>query len=167
MGSLLERIAGGDRDALSEIYRTYGKAVRYTALQIVGSPTEADDVLQDVMVKILTSASSFRPGTDERAWIFRVTKNCAIDRLRKREREPAAADVGETPAPQLREEERMDLEQALSLLSETDRKILRLKVYVGYSHGEIARLLGMTASQVRKRYSRALSFLRERLEDVT
>ncbi len=156
----IRSIASGDGEALSVIYDAYGKLIYSTALLITRDSGEAEDVLQNVMLKPLTFSEHYKSGSDPKAWIMAITKNCCIDVIRKR---PPTTDVEEIAEPYEDKEdeivERMSVREALGALCETDRNIVKLKIYSGYSHYEIADLLGMSAANVRKRYERALKKL--------
>jgi len=78
------KISEGDKSALSVIYSEYGRMIYSIAYEIVKSPLEAEDVLQDVMVKILDYAYTYKSGTNPKAWIMTIVRNTAFTKLRNK-----------------------------------------------------------------------------------
>jgi len=157
------RIASGDGEALSVIYESYGRLIYSTALTVMRDAGKAEDVLQDVMLRLLRYSGSYKKGTDPRAWIMRMTKNCALDALK---RDPPVSALPEDAADGDEFPDDFDdalghaaLRDAVESLGETDQRIVKLRAYSGYSHGEIAEMLGISAALVRKRYERAIKKL--------
>ena len=81
--TLLAEITAGSREALSGLYELMGGQVYGYALSIVKNHHEAQDIQQDVFVKIWSCAGQYRPGTKARAWIYTITKNLSLTSLRK------------------------------------------------------------------------------------
>ncbi len=156
-------IAKGKTDALSVIYRTYGRMICSVAYQIVGNSHDAEDILQDVLLCIAKNAAKYTPSTNPRAWVMAITRNLSVNAVKGRrehasfeelfDRDLSRADVIET-------EETILLADALGSLSEEERLIVKLKTYVGLSHAEIASVLEITADSAQKRYERAIGKLR-------
>ena len=129
-----------------------------TALSILGDPQEAEDAVQDAVVRFL----EYRPDDLKTpgAWLMRVLVNGCKSRLRLAWRRVGPLpDTLSAPGP----EEREELEELFSLPPE-DRVVIHLHYYEGWSTDEIARMLGQRPGTVRSRLSRARQRLRKLLE---
>lgn len=167
----IERIAGGDRAALGRLYELTGAAVYGFALSILKSRHDAEDVQQDVYLQIWKGARRYEAKGRPRAWIFEITKNLALMRMREQKRtvpteledwQDMWADV-----PAVDHEDRMMLAALLRLLTEEERQIVVLHAVSGMKHREIAALLKMNLSTVLSKYNRALKKLREAAKGET
>jgi RNA polymerase sigma-70 factor, ECF subfamily len=162
----LSALAAGDRDALARLYASYGALVFRTARRLTGNRADAEDVTQDVFVRLSTTADGF-VGTSEQfpAWIRRVAVRAALMRMRggRRRRE---VDVDGVAALVTRSDDvlaRLTLATALERLSDEHRTVFLLKEVEGYRHTEIAELLGITAANSEVRLHRARRQLRDLL----
>jgi RNA polymerase sigma-70 factor (ECF subfamily) len=161
-GSLVEKISEGDRGALGELYERMKSPVFGLALAILKNRSDAEDVAQSAFLRVWESAGSYRAGTDAGAWIMTITRNLALDRFRRRKNMTDIMDMADTLpggddlTPKL---DRMLLEHLLSELDCSERQIVMLRAVGGYSHGEIARILGRPCATVRWKYGRAVKKL--------
>ena len=159
----IARIAGGDKDALADLYSRTRPAVYRAAFHAAPSPQDAEDVTQDAFVRIWDTAASYRPQGKPMAWVLTITRNLAISRLREHGRtEPLVQEdwqdrLADNPA--VTHEDRMMLEAVLSALSDEERQIVTLHALTGLRHREIAALLGLPLPTVLSKYSRALKKL--------
>ena len=164
--TLLAGIAQGDPNALAALYAAARSAVYALALGILRNVQDAQDVTQDVFVRIWDSAPGYRPQGTPMAWILTVTRNMALARLRQSGRtEPiddGAAD--RLSAPGLGAEDRAALGAALDLLADEERQIVLLHAAAGLKHREIGQLLQLPLPTVLSKYHRALKQLRTHLE---
>jgi RNA polymerase sigma factor (sigma-70 family) len=106
----------------------------------------------------------------ERAWLFGIARNAALDELRKRKRSAALASEPEDTAPGPDEEmdralRRAAVRTALAALAPRDRELIALKFHAGLDNAEIAAVLGVSPSNAGTRLHRALTKLREMLDD--
>lgn len=85
---LIDGLARGDRAAFREFVEQYKKKIYYLALDMVGNPVDAEDVSQEVFLKVHRSFGTFHKDAKISSWIYRVTYNACIDHLRKRELTP-------------------------------------------------------------------------------
>ena len=90
---LIEGLAGGDLAAFREFVECYKKKVYYLALDMVRDPTDAEDISQEVFLKVFRSFATFKKDAKLSSWLYRVTYNACIDHLRKKALTPRA--VGE------------------------------------------------------------------------
>ena len=162
-------LAGGNKNALEAIYREYGKLIYSIAFAILKSREDSEDVLQDVMLKIVRSAHRYRKGTSPKAWIASVARSCAMDHLQKN-KDKLSLDDESVPIPFT--EDNYDfilLREALETLSDEDNLLIRLRYYAGLDLKEIATVLCISHSAARKRCSRALEtlgkYFQERKDD--
>jgi RNA polymerase sigma-70 factor (ECF subfamily) len=81
---LIEGLARGDRAAFRELVERYKKKIYYMALDMVGSPADAEDVSQEVFLKVHRSFGTFKKDAKLSSWLYRVTYNACIDHLRKK-----------------------------------------------------------------------------------
>ena len=165
------RIAAGDRDALTPLYRQTSAAVYGFALSILKNKQDAEDVLQDAYLRIWNAAGSYTPGGKPLAWILTVTRNLALMRIRERSRTVEMAPgvwqdyLAEEAAGS--EEDRLMLASLLETLSDQERQIVMLHAMTGWKHREIAELLHLPLPTVLSKYNRALKKLRNVWKEAT
>ncbi|MGM9637711.1 MAG: RNA polymerase sigma factor [Eubacteriales bacterium] len=156
------RIADGDPSGLDTVYRYIGKMILAVALQITENTADAEDVLQDVMLKLIGSSGSYQKDTNAVAWVLTIARNLSLNKVKSRKRILELDALGEQMDPDDRIERlqnAMTLADALSMLSKEDQLIVRLKNEAGLTHKEIALVMEMTDSGIEKRYERALNKL--------
>ena len=160
---LLARFATGDQEAARILTdRLLPPALRQ-AWRILGDEAEAEDVAQEAMLRLWRQASDWRAGEARvSTWLYRVTRNLCIDRIRKRRPSAAIEDVAEPqdPAPSVLErlaqsEESRMLAQAILRLPERQRQALVLRHFEGLSNPEIGTQLDCSVEAVESLLSRA------------
>ena len=145
-----------------QVYEAYGPSLYRFCLLQMKNPADAEDVLQDVLIKRLYQAPRFKSPEHERNWLFQVALNLCRDELRRMRRTELPLEAAEhvsIPPAQL-----SLLEQA-SNLPEDQRTALHLYYYEGYQVEEIARLLNISVSSVKMRLKRGRDALREEWRD--
>lgn len=161
--ALIRRIATGDMDALHTLYSSVCDSLYGFILSVVKDPHDADDVLQEAMLKVYTKAGEYIPQGKPLAWIFTIARHMALDKLRGRARiQPLEAIDGEAiTLPGVEDvERRLLLETLLNRLPEEDRQILILHAVTGMKYREIAAVLELPSGTVRSRYHRAMERLK-------
>lgn len=155
-------IAEGNSDALSIIYRNYGRMIYSLGFQITGNVSDAEDVLQEAMLKLLKQAHNYRKGTNPKAWVMSIARGCAID-IRRKTAKSLFLDEIECNAEVKTEDPAIAiiLKDAMDKLKPEERTVINLKLYVGLSHKEIAYVLNTNARAAQKRYSRAMEKLKK------
>ena len=130
------------------------------------STTDAEDICQTVLLRVMTSAPVFSGPEHERAWVVRTTINACKDLLRSAARRTTVAleAAGEPEAPEPPDGTVAD---AVSHLPRDQREAIHLHYYEGYSIAEVASLVGASEAAVTKRLSRARQALRRTLGDQT
>ena len=165
---LLIRVAGGDRDALAELYQRTRAAVYGLALSYLKNAHDAQDLTQDVYVQVWDCAGQYRSTGSPMGWLLTVCRNLCLMRLRREERHAALSeeewDAIPTQECGLDADERILLQYALAALSDEERRIVLLHAVTGMKHREIAALLELTLPTVLSKYHRALKKMRSTLE---
>jgi RNA polymerase sigma factor (sigma-70 family) len=175
-GLLVKRAKKGDLDAMETIYRLHETPVYSLALRICGKVEDAEDVVQETFLEVAKSIGSYRGEGAFGGWIRKISANKALMKLRSRKRDrweepldeaihPAPSDhsPGIPPLETSKKVEQIDLEGALSRLSDTARAVVWLHDVEGYTHDEIAGLVGKTPSFSKSQLARAHSRLRDEL----
>ena len=168
--SSYRRFLRGDRAALEELVRTYSDELVRFAYGYVRSAAAAEDVAADVFATVFLKAKSLRQEQQLRAYLFKMTRNRAVDYLRRHRREVPLEDVENvlcTPGPeeeQFRRERDEILYRCMQLLPDGYREVLELIWLRGFSPESVARILGKTAKQVYNLHTRAKIALKSILE---
>jgi RNA polymerase sigma-70 factor (ECF subfamily) len=172
--TLLRRIASGDRDAMSVLFRRRQQNVYRFVLHLTGSPAAADDVTQEVFIEVIRAAGRFEPGRSSvAAWLCGIARNFVRRRL--------AADRGETPIenvddsamPAVRPDPLGDLTQA-ERVAALQRAVLTLPLRYRealvlcdlqeLSYADAAEALGCAVGTVRSRLHRARTLLTAKMQ---
>ena len=157
------RVRDGDREAFAQIYEELKRPVYTVACRIVQSKEIAEDVTQDIFVKLFLSPpdSSVK---NPRAWIFKMARNLAIDALRKTK----SMDIYDTDLTSDDEISnlamRLDIESALKKLPCIEREILSLRINAELNFNEISHIVGLSMSATYRNYRKAIKTLRVFLE---
>ena len=179
--NLLQRIAARDTAALAELYDRHSRLLFGLILRIVRDRGEAEDILQEAFVRVWTRAETYDAQVGgPLAWIVRVARNYAIDRLRARRVrasvdapaidlaavEAAALATGiQTPeAAVLIAERRRALTDAMAGLPAEQRQLIEAAFFEGYTHSELAQRFGLPLGTVKTRIRTGMIAMRQRLE---
>ena len=157
-----------------EIVRQHSTRVYRLAYRLTGNRHDAEDLTQEVFVRVFRSLSTYQPGTFE-GWLHRITTNLFLDQARRRQRlrfDALPEDFGDRlagalPSPDaevVRDRFDSDVEQALAQLSPEYRAAVVLCDVEGLSYDEIASVLGVKIGTVRSRIHRGRSTLRKALD---
>jgi RNA polymerase sigma-70 factor (ECF subfamily) len=144
------------------LFDEHGASIRRYFRRLTGDHGEADDLAQEVFLRVVRAAPSYEPAERERAWLFRIARNVFLDGRRREARSPvvdARADAA-TSATQV---VRSGIREALATLPTEDREAFLLAEVAGLSYAEIASATGSTVPSVRSRIYRARLALRARL----
>ena len=156
-----------------------------TALRMTGNSSDAEDLVQDTMTRAYAGLAGFTPGTNGRAWLFRIMANTFVNTYRKRRREPAQVLSADTDVPYLvaarllvdvpaqsspsaedevlSEFSHSDIHEAMADLPAGFRAAIYLVDIEGYSYRDAAELLGVPIGTVMSRLHRARKRLKEQL----
>lgn len=159
----ISKIRDGDREAFNLVYNEMKKPVYTVALRIVGDESCAQDITQEVFIKLFLSPPSPKVN-NPRAWIFTIAHNLSVDILRKRQALSLENLDEELVDPMNTLSQSLDIKSAIQRLGETERKILVLHLNADLKFSDIAKITGLTLSSVYRRYKKALKSLRDYLE---
>lgn len=144
--------------------------LRRYARYLVRDIDRADDLVQDCLARAIAKIDSWTPGTNLRAWLFVILKNCHINEIRRGQRtraisEPGADyDVVPTPASQEAHISLLEVRNAYLMLSDEHREVLLLVAIEGLQYEEAASILEIPVGTIRSRLSRARQALRDLLD---
>jgi RNA polymerase sigma-70 factor (ECF subfamily) len=155
----LERARRGDMDACASIYRRFGTACFNLALRILGERAAAEDVVQEVFLKMIKTLPGFRGDAPFGVWLKRMTANATIDALRASQRfadEDPEAVFATMASRSIDADARVDAWSLLMQLPPRERAVLVLHELEGYTHKELADLFGQSESYSKSILARAL-----------
>ena len=165
--SLLTAIAQGDEAAMAKLYSRHAKLTYFIALRVLRDPSSAEDVLHEIFLQIWRNPTTFiaTRGSLE-GWLAVITRNRAIDLLRKRR---PSESVDDLPLPSQQNlsaevEHNVTLErvkQKVATLPHEQRRTLELAFFEGLTHSEIAAETGAPLGTVKTRIRVALQTLRK------
>jgi RNA polymerase sigma-70 factor (ECF subfamily) len=181
---LIQRVQANDAEAFEILFRRYFPRVSRQVLHLLGSPTETEEVVQEVFLTLYEKAQTFRGEAAFSTWLYRLTANAALSRLRRRQRSreviiddylpkfqedghhliQPVVDWSSALETQLSNAEICRLlHEAIADLSPVDQAVVVLSDIDEMSNKEIAETLDLTVSAVKARLHRARLFLRGRL----
>ena len=146
----------------AELARAYAPAIFRLAYARTGSRADAEDIMQEVFVRLLRSRPDFADREHARAWLLRVAANCANDWFRAPWRRREGPLTDSLPAP---EHEDGGVVEAVLALPAKYRTAVHLYYYEELSVAEIAKITGKSESAVKSRLFRARAMLREALKE--
>ncbi len=164
--ALVVRIASRDEVASAELFDRYAQELYGFLARRVG-PVEAEDILQEVFLRTLYRASSFRGDSSVRTWIYSIARYTLLEKNRGRIPGQTFFDLTDIrPGPEsivLGEERSQTIIAALEQLSDRLAIVLELHRIDGFTHSEIAEVLEISTTTSRKRLERALEALNHTL----
>lgn len=169
---LMHRIAAGDEAAMRDLIERHQMRVIGTAARMLGSDREAEDVAQQVFVRIWKSANRYRPSAKFTTWMYTIVRNLVFNHTR-RSRGQIQTELSEdmrdahqkTPDEDVLESEKQQaIQQAIDALPEAQRLAVVLRRYDSVPYEEIARIMGQTVPGVKSLLFRARTSLRESLK---
>jgi RNA polymerase sigma-70 factor (ECF subfamily) len=181
---LIERLKAGDEEALEAFFNRYSAKLYNVAQRILGEVADAEEVIQDVFWTAFRKAKSFRGTAQFSTWLYRLTVNAALGKIRRSKKNKEVeyeeylpkfqqdghhlvrpvVDWSDTLDEKYAERELQQLlKDALDRLKPLDKSVVVLSDLEGMSDKEIAALLGLTVPAVKTRLHRARLFLRGKL----
>ncbi len=183
---LVERCQQGISEAFDELVLKYQKKVFNVAYRLLNNYDEANDIAQEVFVRVYKNIGGFRKESSIFTWLYRITVNLSMNRLKVLNRErkrldslddPISTEEGEVkkeisangplPLDMLVQKERSELiQKALTSLDDEFRTILVLRDIEGLSYEEIAQILKINVGTVKSRLHRGRMMLKDKLQGV-
>jgi RNA polymerase sigma-70 factor (ECF subfamily) len=140
--------ATGDASAFERLYRAHGERMKSIAFNHLGNIGDAEDAVQETMVKVHRAASTYSGEASFSTWMYRILINTCYDALRKRKRRSDETSVDELPVERsgisVDDGKRLTLRKLLGKLTEQRRMVFTLFEIEGLSHAEIASILGIS-----------------------
>jgi len=159
-----------DKKYFEEIVFRYEKKLLAYLHHLIGRNDESSDLLQNVFTKVFENLDSFDNERKFSSWIYRIAHNEAMNYLRKqsylhlidqeslvdiRDRLKMVDDSGTPFETLMRDEARIAVRKALNMLSEKDRRLLKLRYYLDKSYAEMSRILAVPENTIASRLNRA------------
>jgi RNA polymerase sigma-70 factor (ECF subfamily) len=175
----ITKIVAGDSKAFAVLVDRYKDLVFTLALRMLKNREEAEEVSQDTFIKVFQSLVKFKGESKFSTWIYRITYNGCLDRLKKYKQQYNEVPIDEYTERQIvdlstimdsleEEEQRQTIKECLYLLSSEDSFLLTLYYYEEQSLDEISKIIGLTANNVKVKLFRSrkklAAILKERLE---
>lgn len=168
--ALMEKVKTGDDSAFEEIVARHYKSIYTLAYRFLYSSPEAEDITQEVFLRVFRASKTYSPKAKFSTWLFTITKNLCFNELRKKkavnilsiENEvlPELPSVDNSPVTKLEEKEiKQRVLDAVKALPANLRIAVLLLKYHDLSYEEVASILGCTVNAVKLRVHRAKHFL--------
>ena len=176
----MERIKTGDEDALRELIETHQHRIIGTIAKMLGDEGEAEDIAQQVFVRVWKSAPRWQPTAKVTTWLYKITRNLVFNEVRRRKRHPVQsldATLSDDDRPQqiadpgvkaadtalLDDEMQAAIQTAIDELPQTQRMAVILRRYDDVPYEEIGAILDLSVPAVKSVLFRARTDLREKL----
>lgn len=169
---LVKRSINGDDDAFAELLSRYKNLVYSVVLRMSNDAEEANDLAQEVFIKLYRNLDKYQPEYKFSTWLIRITTNHVIDFRRKKKQETISLDDmvyepanHQTPEKDyIGKEDKMNLVRAISALPDIYKIPIVLYHQQGLRYQEIADMIGEPLSKVKNRIFRGRKMLKESLE---
>ena len=169
---LIENVQRGEMAAFQELVEKYKQKVFYMALDMTGNHHDAEDLSQEVFMKVFTAIKDFRGEAKLSSWLYRIAMNTCIDKTRRKhlklvdidEKVYEQATPGKNPEQLVQDRATQDqIEQALQKLPPRQRSIFVMRHYNELMLREIAETLGISEGTVKAQLFRAIQRLQKEL----
>ena len=168
--TLMRLIGSGDEEAMRELVKRHQNRVYGTIARMLGSEREAEDLAQQVFVRVWKSAGRYQPSAKFTTWLFKIVRNLIFSETRRRGRadlnnpvdEEMRDDQEKTPSAEILDKEKMAaIQSAIDALPEQQRMAIILRRYEEMPYEEMAVVLKQTVLGVKSLLFRARTALRE------
>jgi RNA polymerase sigma-70 factor (ECF subfamily) len=176
---LMCRVRDGDLRAFEELVSIHQRTVIATVAKMLGSPSEAEDIAQQVFIRIWKSAARYEPQAKFTTWLFTITRNLVFNEVRRRQRKPTVSvqereetthrviedAQGSSPDEDLLHAElEAAVDRAIAALPEKQRLAVILRRYEDMPYEEIGTVLSMSVPAVKSLLFRARTELKQSLQ---
>ena len=168
---LIEAFKNGDVSGFNELVRRYQEKVYWTARRTVGSHEDADDIVQDVFVRVYNGLKDFRGDANVFTWLYRITINVSLNAIRKKRikefipfdnlQEGLLASDSRTDEPIQRQEYKTILEKAITGLPPKQKLVFTMRYYDELTFEEMALILKKSVGGTKANYFHALRKISE------
>lgn len=177
----IERVKQGDESAFREIVEKHREAIFNLCVRYLGSPEDAEEIAQDVFIKLYRHIPKYEPRAKLSTLLYRMAVNLSLNRIRDRKRrrwisldrfpetsvQDGSRDIQDQPQQLLERKERQTaVRQAVDALPPNQRMAVILKRFQGLSYAEIADVMSCSVSAVESRLHRAKQTLRKKLSSL-
>lgn len=152
---------------IERVYQQMKKPLFLFILSMVKNYDNAEDITEEVFLRMLKYYRSYHPWMNPKTWIYTIGKNAAYTFLEKNKElfyEDCDLERELHKHNLIQNEDSLMIEEYLAYLSDLEKQIVVLHIFGGLNHAEIAKLLSITHSQVRSKYSYALKKLRKKVQ---
>jgi RNA polymerase sigma-70 factor (ECF subfamily) len=166
---LIEVVLAGDSEAFSALVRRYERPVRAAAMNIVHDRHLADDAAQEAFVKAYQKLAGLRKPSVFGSWLFKITRRCAIDLLRRRPDETSIdyhSELADHRGNGRLDARKQRLLEAVVKLPGAQRQLIMLRYFSGYSLREVSEITSRPTSSITKALSRIHLRLRRHIEGL-
>ncbi|MBU9723780.1 MULTISPECIES: RNA polymerase sigma factor SigX [Bacillaceae] len=169
------------REEFDRLYETYHHTLFQYLFYMVRNREVAEELVQEVYIKVLQSFQSFEGKSSEKTWLYSVAKHVGIDWIRSQSRKKRKMDGAQyewsekefevkdhAPLPEeilLQKDEMQQVYRMLALCSESQQQVIILRYIQSFSIAETAEILGWTESKVKTTQHRAIKTLQKHIED--
>lgn len=173
---LIDRASKGDAAAFNELLGLHEKKMYAVCFRMCGNYEDAQDCLQEAMLRVYRSISGFKGQSSFSTWLYRVTMNTCLDELRRRKTKQTTSldgllDTGWSPSDDfdtpehhaLSGEKSRTIQAMIADLPEDMRSAVVLRDVEGFSYEEIAEMLSINVGTIKSRISRGREKLREKI----
>lgn len=170
--ALIKDCLKGNPIAQRKLFEKFAPRMMSVCLRYMKDEQEAEDILQDGFIKVFQKLSAYENTGSLEGWIRRIIVNTALDQIRKNSKFGYTEDVDEVGYKIGNNDftfeglMAQDLMKLINQMPEGYKVVFNMFAIEGYSHKEIADLLGITESTSKSQYSRARAYLREKLEKL-
>ncbi len=153
----------GDRNGLKEVYEEYVSYIYGIVRALLHNKEEAEDITSDFFIRLWEKSDTYKPGGGHKGWMATIARNMAVDYIRKHKREEFSETVSEQESDENVEHQVLadiSINEALSMLKESERKVVHLKIMGELTFKEIAEILDQPMGTVTWHYNQAIKKLR-------
>ena len=168
---LVEAFRNGDSSGFNELVTRYQEKVYWIARRVVGTHDDADDVVQDVFVRMFRALKGFRGESGFYTWLYRITMNVSLNAVRTRRfkefvrydetTETRAEDVDLPDAGLLRDEYQTILERAIQQLPAKQKLVFSMRYYDEMPYEQMAKILKKSVGGLKANYFHAMKKIQE------
>jgi RNA polymerase sigma-70 factor (ECF subfamily) len=165
---LLKGCMEGDRRMQKQLYNQFSPKMYAVCLRYMGNADEAQDILQEGFIKVFRNIEKFRSEGSFEGWVRRIFVNTAIEQIRKKKLDVSLTEKEETiefkSVSAIDNINEKDLLKIVSGLSPGYRSVFNMYVVEGFTHKEIAELLGISEGTSKSQLARARMILQEKIK---